>query len=380
MNKWLIGLVIAAVVLPLLIFIGNLKVEIPEEGLDAVAEPVQQGEKANQAATEGNDPAALELVGISGWINSEPLRLADLRGKVVLVDIWTYTCINCIRTLPYLTSWHDKYSDKGLVIIGVHSPEFEFEKDRTNVETAVEKYSIKYPVALDNDHATWAAFKNRFWPHKYLIDIDGKIRYDHIGEGGYAATEKAIQQLLQERAVRMGQNLTLSAEVSSPGNAIGVNFTSIETPEIYLGHDFARVNLGNVEGFRPGEVVEYTAPEVAATLVPNIAYIGGSWRNNPDNLELISTEGRILLTYTAKAVNIVAGQGQQPSALSVLIDRVPVNSTNMGSDVQAGRANATVVGEQRLYNLVMDQQGYRTRTVEITVKGSGFRIYTFTFG
>ncbi len=380
MNKWLIGLIIAAVVLPLLIFVGNLKVTVPEGGLDAAEAPVQQYEEAQPVAAEGNFPAAPELAGIAEWINSEPLKLADLQGNVVLVDIWTYTCINCIRTLPYITSWHGKYGDKGLVIIGVHSPEFEFEKDRNNVEQAMEKYSIKYPVALDNDHATWAAFKNRYWPHKYLIDLDGKIRYDHIGEGSYAETENAIQQLLRERALRMEQNLTIPTEVSSPSDAIGVNFTSIATPEIYLGYGFARANLGNDEGFRPGEVVNYTLPASPAGLVPNLAYVGGSWRNNPDNLELTSGEGRILLSYTAKAVNIVAGQGQQPSALSVLVDGVPVNSTNMGSDVQAGRANATIVDEQRLYNLVMDQQGYQARTIEISVKGAGFRIYTFTFG
>ena len=266
------------------------------------------------------------------------------------------------------------------MVIGVHSPEFDFEKDRNNVERSVEKYGINYPVALDNDHATWAAFKNRYWPHKYLIDIDGKIRYDHIGEGGYAETERAIQQLLRERAAEMEQDISIPTEVSSPSDAIGVNFTSIATPEIYLGHGFARVDLGNDEGFMPGEVVEYTAPASPAGLVPNVAYVGGSWKNNPDNLELESGEGRILLSYTAKAVNIVAGQGQQPSVLSVLVDGVPVNSTNMGNDVQTSMTNATVVGEQRLYNIIMDQSGYQTRTVEIIVKGQGFRIYTFTFG
>ncbi|HLD97108.1 MAG TPA: redoxin domain-containing protein, partial [Candidatus Nanoarchaeia archaeon] len=168
MNKWLIGLIIAAVVLPLLIFVGNLKVAVSEGGLDSVAAPVQQSEETQLVSDGENFPAAPELAGIAGWINSEPLMLADLRGKVVLVDIWTYTCINCIRTLPYITSWHGKYGDKGLVVIGVHSPEFDFEKDRNNVELSVEKYGINYPVALDNDHATWAAFKNRYWPHKYL--------------------------------------------------------------------------------------------------------------------------------------------------------------------------------------------------------------------
>lgn len=404
MNSRLIGLIISAVMLPLIVFVGNLKIEVPEGGEAGGGEGGQAGAAeavvheenaqarvatpstaatttiAKESKSAEASLAAPELVGISDWINSEPLKLADLKGKVVLVDFWTYTCINCIRTLPYLTMWHDKYGDKGLVIIGVHSPEFDFEKDLENVKKAVAKYSIKYPVALDNDHSTWRAFGNNYWPHKYLIDINGRIRYDHIGEGGYDRTEMAIRELLKERAEKMDEKVAVPESVSLPKGAVGVNFTSIATPEIYFGYTFARVNLGNEEGFRPEAVVSYKAPQPYDEIAPNTAYVGGQWRNNADNLELVSDEGRIALSYTARAVNIVASPGQQSSLLQVLVDEKLVNSTNMGSDIKVTKADATVtVDEQRLYNLVADSD-YRTRVIEINVKGKGFRIYTFTFG
>src|SRR5688572_7548455 len=150
-----------------------------------------------------------ELIDVNGYINSEPITLADLRGKVVLVDFWTYSCINCIRTIPYLNAWHEKYADNGLVIVGVHTPEFEFEKDYNNVKAAVEKFDIQYPVAQDNEKGTWEAYENRYWPRKYLIDNEGYVRYDHIGEGAYAETEKVIQSLLAERAASIGLNATI---------------------------------------------------------------------------------------------------------------------------------------------------------------------------
>lgn len=345
-------------------FIGNIKFEVPEPA-GLVAEAAGKESGAFQAAPE--------LAGISSWINSDPLNLAGLKGKVVLVDFWTYSCINCIRTLPYLKMWNAKYGDTGLVIIGVHSPEFDFEKELSNVQKAVAKYGIEYPVALDNDHETWRAFKNNYWPHKYLIDSEGRIRYDHIGEGGYEKTEQVIQELLKERAGKMKEELAISEEVSSPEGVTGVNFTSIATPEIYLGYEYARVNLGNEEGFQPGSVVDYKLPKAG---VPNVVHVAGSWKSNPDNLELVSGEGRVILKYTARAVNIVAGPGQEPSLLQVILDGSFVNSTNSGSDV----ANSVVkVDDQRLYNLVYDSD-YHTKVVEINVRGDGFRLYTFTFG
>ncbi|MEK6837244.1 MAG: redoxin family protein, partial [Nanoarchaeota archaeon] len=375
MDRRLVGLVVAAIVLPLVMFVGNLKVEVPESSL-TVSEYTEQQEGRGLAekgqTTEAIAAASVselkradsavkapELVGISDWINSKPLKLADLKGKVVLVDFWTYTCINCIRTLPYLTLWQEKYSDKGLVILGIHSPEFDFEKDLENVKRAVAKYSIKYPVALDNDHDTWRAFGNNYWPHKYLIDVNGRIRYDHIGEGGYDRTERAIQGLLKERAEKMDEKPAIPESISLPKGAVGVDFTSIATPEIYFGYTFARVNLGNEQGFMPEEVVAYAAPESYTGLSSNIPYVEGEWKNNPDGLELVSDEGRILLKYTAKAVNVVAGQGVVPLVMYVSLDGKPANSTNKGGDVTIAKTGSAValIDEQRLYNVVNDN-GY----------------------
>src|ERR671931_112850 len=184
---------------------------------------------------------APEFAQVDGYINTynnSPLKLSSLKGKVVLVDFWTYSCINCIRTIPYLNAWYEKYADDGLVIVGVHTPEFEFEKDYNNVKAAVEKFEIKYPVVQDNDRGTWAAYENRYWPHKYLIDSEGYIRYDHIGEGGYAETEKVIQSLLTERAASMGVNSTIDQSISNPENAQSINFDQINTPELYFGYQF----------------------------------------------------------------------------------------------------------------------------------------------
>ena len=201
-------------------------------------------------------PKAPDFAGISKWINSEPLKIEQLRGKVVLVDFWTYTCINCIRTLPYLKDWDRKYRDKGLVIIGIHTPEFEFEKKYENVLKAVNDYQLKYPVAQDNSYATWSVYQNRYWPHKYLVDIDGYIRYDHIGEGAYEETEEMIQTLLNERIERLNQKNGVEADMSEPQEAVGVEFYNVGTPEIYFGYQFSRGNFGNPEGLKPEETIE----------------------------------------------------------------------------------------------------------------------------
>ena len=197
-------------------------------------------------------PIGPDLRGITAWINSDPLTLQQLKGKVVLIDFWTYTCINCIRTLPYLTSWDEKYRDKGLVIIGVHSPEFDFEKELGNVKAAVEKYNIQYPVALDNEYATWQAFDNHYWPHKFLFNKDGEMVYDHIGEGAYEETEAKIQDLLQE----LGQAVDMPLTPETPRPSL------YQTPELYAGYAFTagRIPLGNPEGQIPETVQTYALP------------------------------------------------------------------------------------------------------------------------
>ena len=316
---------------------------------------------------------APELAQVSGYINTDPVTLGDLKGKVVLVDFWTYSCINCIRTIPYLNAWHEKYADDGLVILGVHTPEFEFEKDYNNVKAAVEKFEIQYPVAQDNEKGTWKAYENRYWPRKYIVDNEGYIRYDHIGEGAYAETEKVIQSLLSERAAYIGANATFDESISRPENAQSVNFGRIDTPELYFGYQFARSPLGNPEGYKPEQIVKYTIAE-NSTIAPNRIYLDGEWKNNADHMELQGQTGRIVLSYSAKAVNIVAGgEGE----LQISEGGAILTGSGRGSDVSE-QGSITIDG-QKLYNLAMHED-YGSREIVIDVAGSGFEIYTFTFG
>jgi thiol-disulfide isomerase/thioredoxin len=312
---------------------------------------------------------APELAGIAGYINTSPEELKNaMKNKVVLYDIWTYSCINCQRTLPYIVAWNDKYADKGLLIIGIHSPEFEFEKDYNNVKTAVEKFGIKYPVVLDNDHQTWSAFKNNYWPRKYIADSEGYIRYDHIGEGGYAETEKIIQDLLQERSQLLGLNVAVAQPLVDLKE---YQFNVAQTPELYFGYNFAfgRNQLGNSEGFKPDHTVTYSLPQ---QLNQDYFYLEGQWKNLDDRMKLVSESGKIVLPYFAKSVNIVAAN---ESDLQILFDGKPVTSENAGTDVQDGTVH---ISGDRLYNLISTKDaGSHTLTI---VAKPGFEIYTFTFG
>ena len=328
---------------------------------------------------------APDFAKITGYINTEegrPINLKDLKGKVVLVDFWTYSCINCIRTLPYLVDWNEKYADKGLIIVGVHSPEFEFEKNIDNVKAAVQKYGIKYPVIQDNDKGTWDAYQNRYWPRKYLVDNEGYIRYDHIGEGGYAETEKVIRSLLAERAAQTGVsaiNLDTNTNTTTPKNVQTVDFTKVKTPELFFGYEFARAPIGNSEGFRPNQIVTYSIPQ-RSDLKPNTIYLIGDWKNNADNMELQSDTGRIALAYSAKSVNIVAGGKGEGGGEELSISENGVALTNKsGRGIDLSEQGKLVVDGQRLYNIVM-HEGYDWRSLIIDVKGKGFQIYTLTFG
>jgi thiol-disulfide isomerase/thioredoxin len=363
-NNPLVIVLVILLILGGIIYIESTKVQMKNQFVGNL-----DGDNMTKA---GLFPKAPELSGIEGYINApEGFELADVKGKVVLVDFWTYSCINCIRTLPYLTAWDEKYRDKGLVIVGVHTPEFEFERRYENVQAAVEKYGIKYPVVLDNGYSTWSAYRNRFWPHKYLIDADGFIRYDHIGEGAYEETEQMIQKLLAERDAKIQMGELVSSEIE------GEKVTGFTTPELYLGYDFAiprSQRLGNMPGFQPDQTAEYALPGAYSG---NLAYFGGTWKNNPDSMELVSDAGKIVLKYRAKSVNIVAG-GNSTLAIK-LDDRVPAESETGDDAKLAGGQALVAISGQRLYNLV-DDEGYFEKTLEIEVKGKGFKIYTFTFG
>jgi len=291
------------------------------------------------------------------WINSAPLSMQSLKGKVVLIDFWTYSCINCIRTLPHMNAWQEKYADKGLVIIGVHTPEFEFEKDYANVKSAVEKYGIKYPVVQDNNYETWRAYGNSYWPRKYMIDKDGNIRYDHIGEGGYEATEKVIQQLLGVTG-----NVTNISDTAP---------TQSQSPELYLGYEFAiprGQNLGNPEGFRPETITNYQPAEVTQG---NIIYLSGRWFSAADKIIAVE-DAKLRLVYRAKNVNIVA----EGANIQVKLEGFPLPANFAGID--ADGSGFVTINEQRLYNII-SAPDYMTRMMEIDAQ-PGFGLYTFTFG
>ncbi|MBS3114092.1 thioredoxin family protein [Candidatus Woesearchaeota archaeon] len=364
-DKPFLTIVVVVFVIAAIIFIESQKPDL------------SQAKASNQEKTEKNlnYPRAPDFIGIEKWINSEPLKIEQLRGKVVLVDFWTYTCINCIRTLPYLKEWDKKYRDKGLVIVGVHTPEFEFEKKYENVLKAVNDYQLKYPVAQDNNYATWSIYQNRYWPHKYLIDVDGYIRYDYIGEGNYDETEKMIQLLLKERMGRLNQKNGVELEISKPKEAIEVNFSGVNTPEIYFGYQFDRGNLG-YNGLKPDSFVDFNFP-----LKPfkNFIYLEGKWKYNADNMELVSDEGSILLIFDAKNVNIVAGSENSSEAF-IFLNNEFENEKNKGSDVVV-KDNKSVLGIQefKLYNLA-SAESYGEHIISIDVAGKGFKIYTFTFG
>jgi thiol-disulfide isomerase/thioredoxin len=343
---------------------------------------------------------APEFAQISDYINTpnnnSPITLSSLRGKVVLLYIWTYTCINSIRPMPYIDDWNQKYSDKGLVIVGVHSPEFQFEKKYANVKDAVQRFGIRYPVILDSDHGIWNAYGNNYWPRFYLIDTQGYVRYDHIGEGDYNQIEKSIQSLVAERAALTGAKEisfnTKPTTVTKPSSLYYIDLRQSTTPEIYVGYSTARTPLGNPEGFKPDQIVSYSVPS-NTNFKPSIVYLQGKWKNNPDNMELQDDTGRIAFVYYAKSVNVVAG-GKGEGIVSNDNDNYK-SGTDDGSGQAARNSTANIlynplgqdlssdgsftIDGQRMYNLAI-HNNYAAHYILIDVKGKGFQIYTFTFG
>ncbi len=367
-NRY-VGLLIAiiAIVGGIFYFESQKPMRAASDGsTEVVAPPVSMNaeEKAQQY------PRAREIVQPSGFLNSEPFALADFIGKnVILVDFWTYSCINCQRTLPYLTAWDAKYRDKGLVIVGMHSPEFEFEKERENVSRAIEKFKIKYPVVQDNDFATWRAYGNKYWPTKYLIDIDGFIVYKHIGEKAYAETERKIQELLAERAAALGSGELIYGGVTEPNDGGEVDFGGVKSPEIYFG-SARNTYLGNGESNREG-MQTFTEPTGLKT---NILYLAGDWDFKPEYAESASAGAKIIFRYDAKDVYMVAS-AENPLRIHALRDGKPLGSA-AGEDVKNGRAT---VSDERLYKLVQDTD-YGEHTLELIIENPGLRAFTFTFG
>ena len=338
--------------------------------LGKLNQDVQDGkDSVRPLLKEGKYPLAPELIGLTGYINAENgLQIKDFHGKVVLIDFWTYSCINCIRTLPHLVAWDAKYKDQGLVIIGVHTPEFEFEKDTANVLAAMQKYGIEYAVVQDNNYATWSNFENRYWPRKYLIDVEGYLRYDHIGEGAYEETEMKIQELLAE----INPNVSGMKVTALPDQTP----TKLTTPELYAGYAFALnrgQNIGNKEGLQVDKTIDYVISE---QIQPDRIYLQGKWYNNKDNLEAKENGVTVMLNYVAHDVNIVA-MGKQ-SELEVFIDGSYISSEMAGDDIQfEGERAFITIGEPRLYTIVNGDYGRHTLKLVATPE---FSFHAFTFG
>jgi cytochrome c biogenesis protein CcdA/thiol-disulfide isomerase/thioredoxin len=313
------------------------------------------------------------LDGVTEWLNSAPLSRESLRGKVVLVDFWTYSCINCLRALPYVEAWHEKYRDQGLVVIGVHSPEFAFEKDVRNVRREVAQLGLKYPVAVDNDYAVWRAFANQYWPAHYFIDANGNIRHTHFGEGEYDASERVIQQLLAEAG-----SSGVATDLVAPGGegaALASDLVGVVTPETYIGHARAE-SFVSPGGQVPGVAHDYTVPQ---RLGLNEWALEGRWIVGEEEAALDATPGKIVMHFQARDLHLVLGPGAdgKPVRFRVKLDGAAPGD-DRGSDVDAGGVGT--VQEHRLYQLIRQRDAGRDRTFEIEFLDSGVAAYAFTFG
>jgi len=318
---------------------------------------------------EGKLPS---LAGATGWLNSQPLTAANLRGKVVLVDVWTYTCINWLRTLPYLRAWAGKYKDQGLVVIGVHSPEYGFERNLDNVRRAVKDMRIDYPVAIDNDYAIWRALDNQYWPALYVVDAQGRIRHHQFGEGGYDKAERVIQHLLAE-AGASGVDKGLVA-VEGRGIEAEADWADLKSGENYLGSE--RTENFVSRGGRLNESRSYPAP---ASLRLNHWALSGEWTVRKDAILVNGAKGRIAYRFHARDVHLVMGPAAPGASarFRVLIDGQPPGAAH-GADVD-DQGNGTVSG-QRLYQLIRQPKPIGDRLFEIEFLDPGVEAFAFTFG
>ncbi|MGO8738487.1 cytochrome c biogenesis protein DipZ [Rhodoblastus sp.] len=339
--------------------------------------------KAGDSGAARTEPARLasnlpdlgpapELSGAVAWLNSSPLTLKALKGKVVLVDFWTYSCINCLRTLPYVRAWAAKYRDKGLVVIGVHAPEFAFERDIANVKRAVKDLGIDYPVAIDNDYAIWRAFDNQYWPAEYIVDARGRLRHQHFGEGGYDETEKIIQQLLAEAGALVTP--TKAFEDKATGAEAAPDFADVRSEETYIGYSRAE-NFAS-----PGGAVEDSGHVYqGADLKLNQWSLAGDWTIGPERAELDRAGGAVAFRFHARDLHLVLGPGPdgKPVRFKVTIDGAAPGDAH-GVDVDA-QGQGTVTAE-RLYQLVRQQGAIHDRLFRIEFLDPGVRAYAFTFG
>lgn len=325
----------------------------------SVASANPQVESSSQVSSWFSEPyPAPEITGITQWINSPPLTMEGLKGKVVLIDFWAYSCINCIRTLPYLKDWYNKYHDKGLVIIGVHAPEFQFEHDYNNVKNAVEKNGIKYPVALDNNFSTWRNYNNQYWPAHYLIDKTGNVVYTHFGEGEYAVTENNIRYLL-------GVSGANTAEVKE-------NISGNQTPETYFGSARAE-NFSSPQPMKVNELAKYTFP---AVLKDNHWALNGFWTVTSEKIISGVGDSSLKIHFNAGKIFIVMGNStSKPIKVNLLLNGEKVVNEK-GKDVVD---SSILVSDHRLYEAIILKHP-SSGILQLTVSDPGVELYTFTFG
>ena len=345
---------------------GTMMAQIPAAG-----GAMKVAEKApGTLPVEGQLPP---LNGAVQWLNSPPLDAQALKGKVVLVDFWTYSCINCLRTLPYVKAWAEKYRDQGLVVIGVHAPEFAFERDVGNVTKAMKELGINYPVAIDNDYKIWRAFNNEYWPAHYFADAQGRIRYHHFGEGDYAESERVIQQLLREAGAKTVADGLINADAQGVQQAPDMN--QVLSPETYVGYQRAEHFVPET-GLVPDKVATYNPP---ANLTLNDWSLGGQWAVGAERATASAPASRIVYRFHARDLHLVLGPGAdgKPVRFKVSIDDQAPGAAH-GVDVAADGSGS--VTEQRLYQLVRQTDAVKDRTFTIEFLDPGVSAYAFTFG
>jgi thiol-disulfide isomerase/thioredoxin len=368
-NKLLVAAVLAtAIGVPIAGFAGEMKGQSMTS--TGVRVPFLHGLPTGQSASQ-TELASLERA--DEWLNSPPLTPSALRGKVVLIDFWTYTCINWRRTLPYVRAWAEKYRDQGLVVIGVHAPEFSFEKNLNNVRWAVKDMRIDYPIAVDNDHVVWRAFRNQYWPALYFIDSQGRVRHHHFGEGSYEQSEMIIQELLREAGA--GGVSREPVKVDARGLDAAADWGSLKSPENYVGFE-------RTENFAsPGGAVldKPRTYELPARLRLNEWALSGDWTVKKDTAVVNKASGSITYRFHARDLHLVMGPAAPGTSVRfrVLIDGQPPSAAH-GVDVDE-LGNGTVT-EQRLYQLIRQPKPIADRRFEIEFFGSGVEAFAFTFG
>ncbi|MFI5282155.1 MAG: redoxin family protein [Candidatus Dormibacterales bacterium] len=358
MDRYRVGLIAVLVVIVGAVLVFGFHVGwSPDGGSSGPSSAPLAGASDPDLLAEGQRPAAPEFTGLDGWLNSPPLTIASLRGQVVLIDFWTYSCVNCVNTLPHLRSMYNQFSSEGFTIVGAHSPEFDFEKSHSNVAAAVKRLNVTWPVALDSNMATWNAWSNQYWPAEYLIDKSGNVAYYHFGEGNYDVTERAVASLL-------GAGTVIPAATPSPGDPA-------QTPELYAGS--GRGQLDGQEQYGPPSVSKrYTDPGPPSGT--GKIEVVGTWADHVQYLESTGA-GDVRLRFHANDLYVVAESSGGPITATVTLDGGAVDASHRGPDLSA--AGTLVIGRSDLFH-VLTGVGGGDHLIDIAVP-AGFRLYTFTF-